>query len=218
MDKILEYEKLVYSIAVKFQGSYDLEDLKQVGMMGLAKAYKNYQEGFDTKFSTYAYSYILGEILNFIRESKMIKVSKEMQSLYGKILKTREMMIQKLGREPTTFEMACFLEVEEDMIIDALQANSFVKSLDYAINDCEEDKNMNLYDFESYEEPSYHEDHLDLQRALENLSEEERSLIYERYFNDLTQTEVSEKMNTSQVQVCRKEAKILKKLRDELVA
>ena len=82
-------EKLVYSVVKKFQG-YDIEDLKQVGMVGLAKAYKNYKEGFNTKFSTYAYTYILGEVLSYIRESRSFKISKEYGSLYKKINEAKD--------------------------------------------------------------------------------------------------------------------------------
>lgn len=218
MDEILEYEKMVYKIARRFQGNFDLEDLKQVGMIGLMNAYKNYKDTFNTKFSTYAYSYILGEILNYIRNSKIIKVNREMQSLYKKILEVKEYMSQKLMREPSTFEIACFLEIEEETVIQTIEANQFVKSLDYAINEEDENKEVNMYDLVSYEEPSYQAEYLDLQNALANLPDEEKDLIYDRYFNDLTQIEVSKKQNTSQVQVCRHEAKILKKLREELAA
>lgn len=218
MDEILEYEKLVYKIARRFQGNFDLEDLKQVGMIGLMNAYKNYKDTFDTKFSTYAYSYILGEILNYIRNSKIIKVNREMQSLYKKILEVKEYMSQKLMREASTFEIACFLEIEEETVVQAIVANQFVKSLDYSLNEEDENKEVNMYDLVSYEEPFYQAEYLDLQSALDSLPEEEKNLIYDRYFNDLTQTEVSKKQNTSQVQVCRHEAKILKKLREELAA
>lgn len=218
MDQILEYERLVYSVVKKFQNHYDVEDLKQVGMIGLMKAYKNYEEGYNTKFSTYAYKYILGEILQYIRNSKILKVNKEMQGLYQKILQVKEYMTQKLMREPTTFEIACFLEMDEREVEDAVLANQFVKSLDYALNPEEEDKDMNMYDFTAFEEASYNPEYLDLQMALESLPEEERTLIYDRYFQDLTQTEISKKQNTSQVQICRSEAKILKKLRNELAA
>ncbi len=218
MDEILEYEKMVYKIARRFQGNFDLEDLKQVGMIGLMNAYKNYKDTFDTKFSTYAYSYILGEILNYIRNSKIIKVNRELQNLYKKILEVKEHMSQTLMREVSTFEIACFLEIEEETVIQAIAANQFVKSLDYALNEEDENKEVNMYDLVSYEEPLYQADYLDLQNALDSLPAEERNLIYDRYFNDLTQMEVSKKQNTSQVQVCRHEAKILKKLREELAA
>lgn len=217
MEEILEYERLVYSIVKKFSG-YDIEDLKQVGMVGLAKAYKNYKEGFNTKFSTYAYTYILGEVLTYIRESRSFKISKEMGSLYKKINEAKDIMSQRLMREVTNFEIACFLEIDESLVDDVILLNSQVKSLDASINEFDDDKDINLYDFAKYQEKRYEAENLDLLMELDGLSEEEKTLIYDRYFNDLTQSEVSKKLSMSQVQVSRSEAKILKKLRDRLVA
>lgn len=218
MDIILEYENLVYAVVSKFKSIYDVEDLKQVGMIGLIKAYKNFKDDYGSKFSTYAYTYILGEVLSYIRSSKVLKVNREMQSLYQKILRSKEIMEQKLMREPSTFEIACFLEVEESLVIDAIEANQFVRSLDYTLNEDDDNKDVEMYDIVSYEEKGYNEDILDLKNEIENLTEEEKIIIYNRYFNDLTQKEVSEKLNTSQVQISRNETKILKKLKERLVA
>lgn len=217
MEEILEYEKLVYSVVKKFQG-YDIEDLKQVGMVGLAKAYKNYKEGFNTKFSTYAYTYILGEVLSYIRESRSFKISKEYGSLYKKINEAKELLSQKLMREVSNFEVACFLEIDETLVDEVILANSKVQSLDASLNEFDDDKEINLYDFAKYNEKKYDAENIDLFMELDNLTEIEKELIYDRYFNDLTQSEVSKKLSMSQVQVSRNEAKILKKLRDRLVA
>lgn len=217
MEEILEYEKLVYSVIRKFQG-YDIEDLKQVGMVGLAKAYKNYKEGFNTKFSTYAYTYILGEVLSYIRESRSFKISREYGSLYKKINEAKELLSQRLMREVSNFEIACFLEIDESLIDEIILANSKVQSLDASLNEFGEDKEINLYDFAKYNEKGYQAENIDLFMELDNLTEMEKELIYDRYFNDLTQSEVSKKLSMSQVQVSRNEAKILKKLRDRLAA
>lgn len=218
MEEILEYEKLVYAVVSKFRQAGEEEDLKQVGMMGLAKALKNYKADQGTKFSTYAYTYILGEVLSYVRNNKALKVNRETRTLYKKIIEAKEIMVQKLMREPTTFEIACFLEVDESLVTDALIANQFVKSLDYALNEEDDNKNIELYDIVSYEESGYNESILDLKMELEKLSSEEKELIIDRYFNDLTQSEVSKKQNTSQAQISRNEAKILKKLNERLAA
>lgn len=218
MDEILEYEKLVYSVIKKFRYVGEEEDLKQVGMMGLAKALKNYKSDQGTKFSSYAYTYILGEVLSYVRANKALKVNRETRTLYKKIIEVKEVMLQKLMREPTTFEIACFLEVNEKVVVDAILANQFVKSLDYALNEEDDNKNVELYDVVSYEEVGYNENILDLKMELEKLPDEEKKLIIDRYFNDLTQSEVSKKQNTSQAQISRSEAKILKKLNERLVA
>lgn len=217
MEEILEYEKLVYSVVKRFSG-YDIEDLKQVGMVGLAKAYKNYKEGFNTKFSTYAYTYILGEVLSYIRESRNFKISKEYASLYKKINEAKDILSQKLMREVSNFEVACFLEIDESIVDEVILANSKVQSLDAALNEFDDAKEINLYDFAKYKEKKYEAENLDLKTELENLTDIEKKLIYDRYFNDLTQSEISKKLSMSQVQVSRSEAKILKKLRDRLIA
>ncbi len=218
MDEILEYENLVYSVAMKFRTLAEVEDLKQVGYIGLAKAYKNYKEGGPCKFSTYAYTYILGEILSFIRGNKVLKINKEMQSLYQKIIQAKDILGQKLMREVTNVEVSCFLGVDENLVNEAILANQFVKSLDYTLNEEDDNKKVELYDTVSFEENGYSAEILDLKMAIQHLPREEQQLIYERYYNDLTQKEVSEKLNTSQVQVSRKEAKILKKLESKLAA
>jgi len=218
MEEILEYEKLVYSVVAKFRQVGEEEDLKQVGMIGLAKALKNYKKDQGTKFSSYAYTYILGEILSYVRNNKVLKVNRETRNRYKRIIEAKEMMVQKLMREPTTFEIACFLEEDEALVTDALLANQFVKSLDYALNEEDDNKNVELYDIVSYEETGYNENILDLKIELEKLPKEEKELIIDRYFNDLTQSEVSKKQNTSQAQISRSEAKILKKLNERLLA
>ena len=217
MDQILEYENLVYSIASKFKNHYEFEDLVQVGEIGLIKAFKNYKEGFDTKFSTYAYTYILGEILNYIRNSRGIKVSKDMQKIYRMVESTRELLTNKLNREPSITEISLFMEVDESVVIDAINSNQFVKSLDYCVNGNEEDKEINLYDIVSYDEKSYDSDILDLRNEIEKLDDREKDIIKFRYYDGMSQQEVGSLLNSSQVNISRSETKILRKLKDKLV-
>ena len=157
MDEILEYEKLVYSVVMKFKYVGEEEDLKQVGMMGLAKALKNYKKDQGTKFSSYAYTYILGEVLAYVKNSRFLKVNRETRARYKKIMEAKEIMVQKLMREPTTFEIACFIEEDEALVSDAIIANQFVKSLDCALNKEDENKNVDLstsFLFEDYSSPT----------------------------------------------------------------
>lgn len=211
MDNVLEYEKMVYSIISKYK-NFDQEDLYQVGMMGLITAHKNFNSNFDIKFSTYAYYYILGEVNKYIRESKTIKVSRDMIKLYRSIEKARDVMRQRLKREPTTLELSLFLEVDEEKIISAEIANENIKSLDY----CYDDEDTNLYNSIKTEDKSTNPNILDLKSALNNLNEEEKNLIKARYYEELTQTEASKELGISQVQVSRKETKILQKLKASL--
>lgn len=205
MEELLDYDRLIYSIINKYPDRFDKEDLYQVSMIGLMDAYKHYDKNYDTKFSTFAYYYIVGEVNKYIRESGSLKVSKELIQLKKKILQTKEIMTQKLGREPSNLEISLFLDIDETLVEEAILATDEVDSFD--------DK----YEFiSSYEDTSTRADILDLKIALDDLDEKDRNLILARYYKDLTQSEVSKVMGMSQVQVSRNEAKILQKLKTKL--
>lgn len=218
MEHILKYEKLVSKIASKYSNYSSFEDLKQVGMIGLLKAVEKYKEDSNTKFSTYAFLWIRGEILEYLRNDKNIKVSKELVALSREVDICSDMLRQKLNREPSISEIAFCLEKDEKSIVDAIISREFVLSSDYAINEDEEGKNVSLYDTVPYYEAGYDADILDLHFALEQLPEEERKIINMRYYEDMTQSEVSRELGTNQVTVSRCESKILQKLRKNIAA
>ena len=218
MEHILKYEKLVSKIASKYSSYSSFEDLKQVGMIGLLKALDKYEVNSNTKFSTYAYMWIRGEILEYLRNDKNIKISKELVSLSKEVDICSDMLRQKLNREPSISEIAFCLEKDEASIIDAITSREFVLSSDYSINEDDEGKNVNLYDTVPYYETGYEADYLDLHFALEQLPEEERKLINMRYYEDKTQSEVSKELGTNQVNISRYESKILQKLRKNIAA
>lgn len=211
MDNILEYENLIYKMISQYK-SFDKEDLYQVAMMGLMKAQKNYKESENTKFSTYAYYYILGEINNYITASNPVKVSRDLLRLNKSLEQAKEVMRQRLKREPTTEELSIFLEEPLEKIEEASLATRQVESLDYAY----EEENMDLYNSIGTEEIGMNDEILDLKNAISSLPQEEQQLIIARYFNDLTQQETSETLGMSQVQISRKETKILEKLKTTL--
>ena len=211
MDNILEYENLIYKMISQYK-SFDKEDLYQVAMMGLMKAKKNYKESENTKFSTYAYYYILGEINNYITASNPVKVSRDLLRLNKSLEQAKEVMRQRLKREPTTEELSIFLEEPVEKIQEATLATRQVESLDYAYDE----ENMDLYNSIGTEEIGMNDEILDLKNAISSLPQEEQQLIIARYFNDLTQQETSETLGMSQVQVSRKETKILEKLKTTL--
>ena len=205
MEELLDYDGLIYSIINKYSERFDKEDLYQVSMIGLMDAYKHYDKNYDTKFSTFAYYYIVGEVNKYIRESGSLKVSKGLIDLKKKIIQTKEVMTQKLGRVPSNLEISLFLGVDESLLEEAMIATDEAESF--------EDKYEII---PSYEDTSTNADILDLKMAIDELDEEERNLILARYFQDLTQSEVSKVMGMSQVQVSRNEAKILQKLKTKL--
>ena len=181
-------------------------------MIGLMKANKNYNPDENTKFSTYAYYYIMGEINNYISSSNPIKVSKDLLRLNKSLEQAKEVMRQKLKREPSTLELSLFLEVPLEKIEEAYLATRQTESLDYQY----EDEQVDLYSCLGKQEQAMDEEILDLRDAINSLPMEEQQLIIARYYNDMTQQETSKSLGISQVQVSRKETKILEKLKTTL--
>lgn len=212
VDLVVDNEKLVYSIINKFRGYFDMDDLYQVGMIGLINASKNFNKGEGVKFSTYAYTYVFGEVNKYIRENNNIKIGKDAIRLKKSIEKAKDIMRQKLLREPTTLEVSLFLDIPLEKVLEVESIKQETKSLDYI---GEEDSN-NLYNTVSFENKEMNPEILDLKAELENLDNDEKKLIYSRYYLDMTQQETSKEMGMSQVQVYRKEAKIFKKLKSRL--
>lgn len=212
---ILENQKLVYSIInIYFPNYQNKSDLFQVGCMGLIKASDKYKEEYNTKFSSYAYMFILGEMKKYVREDKGIKLSYDLQKLGYKIEKLRLMLYQKLMREPTTYEISEILGIEEEQVIEALSIPTNIQSLDEPIN--ENGKSISLYDYVSVGDTQDINELIDLKRELAQLSQEERMIIESRYMKDMTQSEAAKILGMSQVQVSRNEKKVLIKLRDRL--
>lgn len=211
MEQLLEYENLVYSIINKYNG-FDKDDLYQVGIMGLVQAYKNYNSSFNVKFSSYAYYYILGEVTKYIRENRSIRVSKDLLKLKSLIDKTIVLMTQRLGREPSISEVSLYLEIDEEKINEVLSSVSDVRSLDYAYDE----EGCEMYASLGVEEVGMNLDLINLRDEINSLSDDEKELIISRYFDDMTQSEVSSKLGISQVQVSRKESKVLEKLKNKI--
>ena len=218
MEFIMKYEKLVCKIASKYSCYSNFEDLKQVGMIGLLKAVDKYIPNPQTKFSTYATFWIRGEILEYLRNDKNIKPSKEILALSKKVEICRERLKDKFNREPSVSEIATILEEDEKNVLDAIYAKEFVLSTDYIINQDEEGTDTSLYDTIPYYEMGYDEDILALHFELDKFSEEEKKIIDLRYYQDMTQSEVSKVLGTNQVNVSRCESKILQKLKKEMAA
>lgn len=211
MDDLLEYENLVYSIINKYGNYFDRDDLYQVGMMGLIDAKKHFDECFGVKFSSYAYYYIVGEVTKFVRENRSVRVSKDVVRLGQTIEKTKDVMRQRLGREPTDTEVALFMEIDEEKIVEVRNAMLEVQSLDFLY-----DEDVTLYNSVMSFDNDTSADVLDLRSEIGNLDDSERKLIMARYYQDMTQSEASKCLGMSQVQVSRKEGKVLEKLRQRL--
>lgn len=209
MEELLNYEGLVYGIIQRYTKYFEKDDLYQVGMIGLINAYHNFDSTQGTKFSTYAYYYVLGEVRKYVREAGLVKVSSDLVKLNQCIEKTSEQMSQRLGREPTTTELSLFLEIDEEKIEEARVAALDVKSLDYSVDEALPEFYNSVASYDKETSPEI----LDLRREISRLSDEEKNLIVARYYEDMTQSETSRELGISQVQVSRKEGKILEKLR-----
>lgn len=209
---IKENKNLIYSIINKYSKYYEVEDLYQVSIIGIMKAYQNFKKEIGVKFTTYAYKYILSEVLLFVNNSRTIKVSREYQRLYKKILEARTLLTQKLMKEPTNYEISLFLEIDEAIINDVMRYQEKVKSLDEVVTD--NGKEVSLLDRIP---TNVSEDYISLNDGLRTLSPEEQYLIDLRYYQGKTQSEIAKIWGTNQVNVSRKEQKTLKKLKIKLL-
>ena len=209
---LLENESIVYSIINKYTYYFDKDDLYQVGMIGLMDAYDHYRDDKNTKFSSFAYFYVLGKVKEYIRNSNMMKVSKEIIKLNSSIEKARDYLTQKIGKIPKDDDIALFLEIDIESIRQAKEASSLIMSLE-----TENEEEQNLYSKIGYEERQYREDILDLRKELDNLNEYDRNIILKRYEEGLTQSELSKELGINQVKVSRKEKEILTRLRTRLM-
>ena len=211
---ILNNEKLIYSICNYFKNYSSKEDLYQAGCLGLISAYKKYNPNMNCKFTTYAYPYILGEMRKLVREDKGMKISREITKLNLKIEKAYILLTQKLMKEPSIEEIANYLEIPEYYVSEAILSLNKIKSIDEPVNS--EGRELTLQ--EVIGKSNNIDDLILLRDSLNNLTQEERTLINNRYVNDYTQSETSKIIGMSQVQVSRKEHKVLEKLKQKMVA
>lgn len=200
---ILNNQNLIYSIASKFKG--DIEDLFQVGCIGVIKAYKNYDSNLQTKFTTYAYRYIFGEIYKYVLNNKNIKLTPEVVKLNTAINKAADYLSQKFNHEPTDIEIANFLEIPIYKIAETRNILA-TASLD------DDTKEIDLYNIISLESMNK-DDLIVLKDAIQKLNQEEKELILKRYFYNMTQSEIAKQNGVNQVKISREEGKVLTKLR-----
>ena len=208
---------LIYSTVKRFQGrGVEREDLFQIGSIGLLKAVDHFDTSFEVKFSTYAVPMIIGEIKRYLRDDGILKVSRSLKENCVRICRSREELEKRLGREPGVAEIAAALELPVETVVISMEAAAEVDSLQKII--CQgEGSDISLLD-RLPEKVNGQEQALNrifLDEMLGKLEAQERLLIYMRYYRDMTQTEIGEKMGISQVQVSRMEKRILQKLKKE---
>ncbi len=209
---------LVWSVVKRFfNRGVETEDLFQIGNIGLLKAIDKFDTSFEVKFSTYAVPMIAGEIKRFLRDDGIIKVSRSLKELAYKAHICKKNLQDRYNREPTISEIAGELGVECEELVQALDANVDVESLQKPIGQ-KEGQEICLMDKLPKEERDEEKilDRLLLKQLLEHLGKEERQLIYLRYFADQTQAQIGQVLGMSQVQVSRMEKKVLESMREQL--
>lgn len=203
---------LVHTCAHRFSGKgIEYEDLFQAGCMGLVKAFDAFDWERGVCFSTYAVPVILGEIKRLFRDGGTVKVSRSLKELSLKVLRERERFSTKNGREPTVSELAESLSAREEDITEAICAASPVISLTM-----EEDAGGGQSDLPVDSPEEQITERLSVRQAISGLDEKDQILIRYRYYQNKTQSETARLLGMTQVQVSRREKKILTALRAEL--
>lgn len=201
---------LVHSLANRFRGrGIEYEELFSAGSVGLVKAYDNFDESRGLCFSTYAVPVILGEIKRLFRDGGAVKMSRSLKELSLKAARARD-ELSKNGSEPTIGDIAAYLGVSPEDAAEAVAAGLPPVSLTSAEDGGE-------YDLPDDGHENALIDKLALRQCLNGLSDEDRRLIILRYFREMTQSQTAQALGMTQVQVSRRERKILDELRALLI-
>ena len=201
---------LVWSIVHRFKNNYyDKEDLFQIGCIGLMKAVNNFDTNYGVQFSTYAVPIIMGEIKRYFRDDGTIKVSRSLKELNLKINKARELLTNQTGQDPTVEQIAAYLDVDVQDVVEAIDSSYYPTSLSEPIYE----KDGSSISMEERIENKHNKmwfEKIALEMEIDKLDEKEKLILY---FN---QERVAQRLNISQVQVSRLEKKIIAKLRSHL--
>ena len=208
-DKLIEtFDPLIKKIANNFYG-IEYDELIQVGRIGLYNAYNHYKKNSDTKFSTFAYQYIFGEMYNLAIQNKTIKPSRDILRLTKLIEKAKILLTQKLGKEPSINDLSIYLGIDEDLICNSLRYTETILSLDK-----EQEEDSNLYNMIGINDNK--DLKIDIDDSFKVLESPAKEIIMYRYYNDLTQDETAKLLGLSQVTVSRIEKKSLVKMQKYL--
>lgn len=216
---IKENSGLIWSIVRKFNGrGVELEDLFQIGAIGLIKCINKFDTSFNVKFSTYAVPMIMGEIKRYLRDDGMIKVSRSLKELALKAKFMQEALYLKNGVYPTINQLADELDVDLDKLLPALEATKDVDSIYATVFQSDGSETYLLDRLADKSRGDYFcEDKIAIKEVIKQLDARERQIIALRYFDDKTQTQIAKALGISQVQVSRLEKKILENIKAQLV-
>ena len=196
---------------------YEVDDLFQIGSIGLLKAIDKFDHSFGVRFSTYAVPMIIGEIKRFLRDDGLIKVSRSLKQTAAQAKAAEEQLYKQFGRDPTIQEISDEIGVPKEEIVMALESSYQPEYLHGVVH---QNDGSPLYLIDKISnEPEDSRDMVDniiLKDMLASLKPRDRQVIVLRYFKDQTQTEVAKQLGISQVQVSRIEKKIIEEMRQNL--
>lgn len=210
--------RLVLSVIKRFNNrGENMDDLFQIGCIGLIKALNNFDTSYDVRFSTYAVPMILGELRRFLRDDNPIRVSRSMRDMAYKALGVKEELSNKFQREPTVEEIAKHMEVPKENIVFALEAIHTPLSLFEPVY---YDGNDAIFVMDQVKDTKNNDEnwteHIALKEAIKTLSERERKILLLRFFAGRTQMEVSKEIGISQAQVSRIEKCALNRMKKQI--
>ena len=209
-----ENSGLIWSIARRFFGrGVDPDDLYQLGCVGFLKAIEGFDEGYGTRFSTYAVPKISGEIRRFLRDDGMLKVSRSIKEQAQQIRSARTELEQRIGREPTISELARETGMSAEDIAFAETATGPAESLQRETGEDGFTLELVLGDYGAEEKLV---EHVALCAAIEKLPERERQVVALRYYHGMTQQNCAKVLHVSQVQISRLERRAVEELRKML--
>ena len=217
MTKLIEdNSRLVWSIVRRFNGrGYDIEDLYQIGSIGLIKAIQRFDTSFEVRLSTYAVPYILGEIRRYMQIDGSIKISRSIKELQYKISEIQKEFSKK-GKEPTIEDIAKQANATKEEVLIALESKKPINSI-YETDSSDED-GISILDKIStnVDEQTEITNRIVLSDLINKLSEREKQVILLRYFRGRTQSEVAKVIGVNQVQISRIERKVLSLMKKKL--
>lgn len=213
---IVDNSNLIWSIASRFKDrGYEMQDLYQIGCIGLIKSIKRFDTNFEVKLSTYAVPYILGEIKRFVRDDGPLKVSRSIKELSYRIKIVQKEYLDKKGRELEINELVKVLKANKEDILIAIDSSIRPESIDKTIGDSDDLTLMDKLKSNIDQEKEII-NRITVKDLMEKLDEKSKKIIMLRYFRGKTQCQVANLMGISQVQVSRMEKKILNNMKMSL--
>ena len=211
--------RLVLSIIQRFTGRREnLDDLFQVGCIGLVKAVDNFNTELDVKFSTYAVPMIIGEIRRYLRDNNSIRISRSLRDLAYRALQVREELLREKENEPTVDDIAAKLGEKKSSVVRALEA--IVEPISLYEPIFNESDGDSVYVIDQISDANSSEEiwleNIVLRDAMTELSEREQKIILMRYYCNKTQMEIAEEIGISQAQVSRLEKSALNRIRSKI--